>query len=159
MTYVKETIYSAVVIGDGAVGTAKLCCISRGSAIPFLGQGELKPHQLVYSELTTSIVPASEVDLKSVGHFMIKRIRVEAEQHASQSMLDKLKMQAYINGNTIIQDCTPLSVFSRFDLGMFFVIDRLDEMHTEIGVLTEPLRYDGAPFLVTVFFDGEREVR
>ena len=74
-----ESVYSALVVSDGATGQTTLFGVPKGQAIPLLGNGTAQAHQRTYSELTTNITQAGQLGA-AIGDASIRKIGITLEQ-------------------------------------------------------------------------------
>lgn len=73
-----EQIYSAFVLGDSAVGQAKVFTVPQGQTIPKLGNGTAAAHQGTYTSLHTNLSKAGEFG-SALGDASVRGIGITLE--------------------------------------------------------------------------------
>lgn len=85
-----EMVYSALRLGDGAVGQTKTFTIPQGQTIPSLGNaGGLANYQTTYSALSTNLTKAGEFG-SALGDASVRGIGITIETAAPQVVVGTL---------------------------------------------------------------------
>lgn len=95
-----EMVYSALRLGDSAVGSTKTFTIPQGQTIPSLGNaGGLAVHQTTYSALTTNLTKAGEFG-SALGDASVRGIGITIEAAVPVTSIGTLAGVYGVTGGT-----------------------------------------------------------